>query len=96
VATPAFCQITICGPVLDVLIEVAGAHPGVKLLHAEVYKDPANDVTSAAAFAPVAGELGLHFEPCLVLVGADGKVRERLDVIYDRVEVDEALARLTA
>ena len=40
-------------------------------------------------------ELGLTFEPCLVLVGADGMVVERLDTIFDEDEVAEALARLT-
>ena len=39
-------------------------------------------------------ELGLTFEPCLVLVGADGKVVERLDTIFDTAEVSEALASL--
>ena len=39
-------------------------------------------------------ELGLTFEPCLVLVGADGKVVERLDTIFDSAEVSAALAGL--
>src|SRR3546814_11078234 len=34
VATPAFCQIAICGPVLDVLLEATGGHPDVRPLHA--------------------------------------------------------------
>ena len=40
VATPAFCQIAICGPVLDVLLAVADDHPDVTFLHAEVYAHP--------------------------------------------------------
>ena len=32
-------------------------------------------------------ELGLTFEPCLVLVGADGTVVDRLDTIFDADEV---------
>ena len=35
-------------------------------------------------------ELGLTFEPCLVLVGADGTVVERLDTIFDEDEVTDA------
>jgi hypothetical protein len=42
----------------------------------------------------VVDALGLTFEPCLFLVGADGVVAERLDTIYDRAELTEALARL--
>ena len=34
---------------------------------------------------PAVAELGLTFEPCLVLVGGDGRVVERLDTIYDEV-----------
>jgi hypothetical protein len=93
VSTPGYCQLSICGPVLDVLLGVAEGHPEVKLLHQEVYKDPAVSLTE---FAPGLAELGLHFEPCLILVGADGKVAERLDIIFDTKEVDEALSRLTA
>jgi hypothetical protein len=94
VATPAFCQITICGPVLDVLLEVTDAHPDVRFLHAEVYADPANDPKLERS-APVVEDLGLHFEPCLVLVGSDGRVAERLDTIYDRSELSERLAQLS-
>jgi hypothetical protein len=92
VATPAFCQIAICGPVLDVLLAVADDHPDVRLLHAEVYANPAQDLEVKTAAVE---ELGLTFEPCLVLTGSDGVVVERLDTIYDEVEVDEALSRLT-
>jgi hypothetical protein len=92
VATPAFCQIAICGPVLDVLLAVAGDHPGVQLLHAEVYTQPDRDLDAKTAAVEA---LGLTFEPCLVLVDRDGRVVERLDTIYDEVEVSEALTRLT-
>ena len=84
VATPAFCQIAICGPVLDVLLDVREDHPGIRFLHAEVYADPAKDLET---YAPVVGPLGLHFEPCLVLVGPDGVVVDRIDTIYDRAEL---------
>lgn len=92
VATPAFCQIAICGPVLDVLLEARDAHPDVHFLHAEVYADPAKDLDT---YAPVVAPLGLEFEPCLVLVGVDGTVADRVDTIYDRSELGERLAQLT-
>lgn len=91
VATPAFCQITICGPVLDVLLDVVGNHPGVRFLHAEVYADPAEDLET---YAPAVSSLGMHFEPCLILVGADGRVVDRIDTIYDRTELDARLSAL--
>lgn len=88
VATPAFCQFAICGPVLDVLLDVRADHPGIRFLHAEVYADPAKDLNT---YAPVVGPLGLHFEPCLVLVGGDGMVVDRIDTIYDRAELQTRL-----
>ncbi len=90
-ATPAFCQIDICGPVLDVLLAVAPDHPDVRFLHAEIYAHPKEDLETNTVAVQ---ELGLTFEPCLVLVRRDGKVLERLDTIYDEVELGEALVRL--
>jgi hypothetical protein len=92
VSTPAFCQIAICGPVLDVLLATVDAHPDVRFLHAEVYENPAENLDVQA---PVVEALGLTFEPCLVLVSSDGRVTERLDTIYDAAEANDALARLT-
>jgi hypothetical protein len=92
VSTPAFCQIQICGPVLDVLLGVTADHPDVRFLHAEVYAHPHEETDTKA---PVVDELGLTFEPCLVLVGADGKVVDRLDTIFDATEASEALASLS-
>ncbi len=93
VATPAFCQIAVCGPVLDVLLAVADRHPDVRLLHAEVYAHPHEELDTKTA---AVDELHLAFEPCLVLAGSDGTVVERIDTIYDEDEVDEALTRLSA
>jgi hypothetical protein len=92
VATPAFCQIAICGPVLDVLLDVVDDHPELRFLHAEPFAEPA---TSLDVGAPVVDALGLHFEPCLVLVSSQGTVVERLDTIYDRAELVASLERLT-
>lgn len=92
VASPAFCQIAICGPVLDVLLDVTTDFPDVRFIHAEVYADPAESID---ALAPAIEPLHLHFEPCLVLVGSDGLVADRIDTIYDRVEARARLAVLT-
>ncbi|MFP5254744.1 MAG: hypothetical protein ACLGI8_02725 [Acidimicrobiia bacterium] len=91
VSTPAFCEVAICGPVLDVLLAVVEQHPDVRFLHAEVYADPYEDQET---YAPIVGDLGLHFEPCLVLAGADGRVVERLDTIFDVAEASDRLTRL--
>ncbi|MCU1373463.1 MAG: hypothetical protein JWO68_749 [Actinomycetia bacterium] len=91
VSTPAYCQVAICGPVLDLLVK-RRAHleqAGVTVIHAEVYVD-----RSARQTTPTVDALGLTFEPSLFLAAPDGTVTERLDSIFDGVELDDALARL--
>lgn len=96
VATPAFCQTAVCGPILDVLLGVVPDFPEVEFVHAEVYRNPAeNEVPPVASdFAPVVGELGLPFEPVLHLADSSGTVVERLDYIFDASEMREVLSDL--
>jgi hypothetical protein len=91
VATPAFCQVAICGPVLDVLLDQVDDFPELRFLHAEVYTDPFEETET---LTDAVRELGLPFEPCLILAERTGKVTERLDMIYDRAELRQALRRL--
>ncbi len=93
ISTPKFCQVAICGPVLDVLLGQVATFPQVRFLHAEVYKEPERTLNESTE---IVGSLGLFFEPSLVLAGADGKVVGRLDNIYDAAELSEALDQLTA
>ena len=92
VGTPARCQTKTCGPVLNVLLDVAPAfQPKVRFIHLEVYKSLTSDET-----IPALDELGLQSEPWIFFVGADGVVRERIGGPVDRVEARDALTRLTA
>jgi hypothetical protein len=91
VSTPAYCQVAICGPVLDILVK-RRAHldeAGIAVIHAEVYVD-----RSARQTTPTVDALGLTYEPSLFLASPDGTVTERLDSIFDGAELDAALARL--
>lgn len=96
VSTPAFCQVSVCGPILDILLEQIGAHPDVAFVHAEVYRNPAENQVPPVPddFAPVVAALGLPFEPVLYVVGADGVVVDRLDYVFDGAEIRSALDRL--
>lgn len=91
VSTPAFCQVAICGPVLDLLAGRAAdlEAAGVSVIHAEVYTDTTAKVTS-----PTIDALGLTYEPALFLAAPDGTVTDRLDAIFDGTELDQALAKL--
>jgi hypothetical protein len=82
ISTPRFCQVAICGPVLDVLLAQRGAFPDVRMLHAEVYTDE-----TTQTLAPVIDAFGLTYEPVLFVASSDGLVAARLDNIYDTTEL---------
>lgn len=98
VATPAYCSSAYCGPALETLIEVAGDRTDLDVVHVEVYANPAevggNITDPAIRLAPAVERLGLTFEPSLFLVAGDGIIVDRLDAVFDRRELDEAIADL--
>jgi hypothetical protein len=94
VATPKFCQTAICGPVLDVLLSQKDQFPQIKMLHAEVYPSEADAQPGKQKLTDVVNAYGLTFEPALYLARADGTIANRLDTIFDGVELHDALAQL--
>jgi len=99
VATPAYCQVAICGPVLDVLLSWRTKYGSqIDFIHAEVYANGAEAAKnlSSAQLSPTVTALHLPFEPCLVVANASGIVTDRLDTIFDRTEVEAALVRAVA
>jgi hypothetical protein len=96
VSTPAFCQTSVCGPVLESLIEAAAARPDINFVHAEVYShfDSANP--SASKLTDAVQRYGLTYEPSLMLIDAGGVVTERLDFTWDSVELATGLDALKA
>lgn len=96
VSTPAFCQTAICGPVLDLFVDAEAEFPDVTFIHVEVYAS-AEEVEAEglqAPLAPAVEALGLPFEPALFLIAADGTIAERIDVVYDQVELRDSLATI--
>jgi hypothetical protein len=95
VSSPAYCAVEICGPVLDLVLDAAPGLPDVTFIHAEPYQHPVPGDPFGNGPAAIMGDLGLTYEPALFLI-ADGVVVDRLDSVYDRSELDEALGRLIA
>jgi hypothetical protein len=94
IATPAYCQTAACGPVLDVLLKQHDRlGDQVAMVHAEVYK---NDQPSADTVTAAVTTYKLDYEPVLFLAGPDGVIKERIDSLFDTVEVSAALDRLVA
>ncbi len=97
ISTPKFCQVAICGPVLDVLLGMRDAYRDrITFIHQEVYENgvDAAEHGNAAKLAPPLVALGLTFEPLVFLIGADGVIKERLDHIYDETELRRGLDAL--
>lgn len=92
VATPAYCQTAVCGPVLDLLMEQTAGRQDLAVIHSEVYKDPAaHRDLSTATVAPVPAAYRLAFEPVLFVTDRSGTVVARADVTVDRSELRELL-----
>ena len=92
IASPAFCQTAICGPVLDLLVarqpDVADT---VTMIHVEVYP---NRGSAGRTVTDAVRAYGLAWEPSLFLARPDGTITARLDYTYDADELDQALAEL--
>ena len=75
IATPAYCQTAVCGPVIEVVERVRAdlGRDDVVFIHAEVYND------AAVTPAPHTQELGLPSEPWTWVLDADGVVVDRFD-----------------
>lgn len=95
IATPQFCQTSVCGPVLELLIEEAAGDDSINAVHAEVYENP-NDVETIldASLSEATKAYRLPFEPSLLLVDGSGMVVDRLDFVYDREELRQGLELL--
>lgn len=91
VSTPGYCQIAVCGPVLDLVTEQAGTATGVTVVHGEVYAHPKQGLDE---LAPLVEGLHLDWEPSLFVVDASGTIVERLDTVFDRTEIAAAFAKL--
>jgi hypothetical protein len=97
ISTPQYCQIGVCGPVLDLVMEQAAVSPTVQVVHAEVYVDPAAGADPAAAgLTRAVSDYGLSFEPSLFVARADGTIVSRLDNVFDRTELAQAFQLATA
>ncbi len=93
VSTPRFCVSAVCGPVLEVLVEAAGGRDDIDVIHVEPYANP-EDVDSIALATPsqLVASYGMEFEPALFAANGAGMLVDRLDAIYDRKELDAAIA----
>jgi hypothetical protein len=85
-ATPKFCQSRICGPIVDIVLDVQKrmAATPMRFIHAEIYKG--ND--PAAGPAQWVTEWGLVSEPWVFVVDAKGTITAKFEggVTADELE----------
>jgi len=93
-STPKFCASRVCGPVVDVVEEVARRleDSDVRFIHVEVYAD--ND--PAKGYNQWVREWGLRTEPWTFVVGGDGRIAERFEGAVSVRELEEAAREVAA
>ncbi len=91
-ATPARCQTTYCGPVLNLLNDLVPEYRSrVAFGHVEIYRGP-----TGTGLSPTVDAWGLQSEPWLFTVDESGRIVRRLDGAFDRSEMRDALDELVA
>lgn len=91
-ATPKFCESRVCGPVVDVVEEVAKRfrEERIAFIHVEVYEG--ND--PAKGYNRWMREWGLQTEPWTFVVRADGRIAERYEGVVSVKELEARVAAL--
>ena len=87
IGTPAHCSTGSCAPALDGLLalkdDLAGRY---SVIHAEVYTDD-----TATTVAPAVTGYAMTYEPAVFITDANGTIVDRLDAVFDEVELRELL-----
>jgi hypothetical protein len=87
-ATPQLCQSRVCGPVVDIAAQLKQKYGDrVEFIHQEVYVD---NVVDKGLRKPLQA-YNLETEPWLFVVGADGRVKARLEGSFGLDAFENAL-----
>ena len=87
-ATPQLCQSRVCGPVVDIALQMQQKYGDrMAFIHQEVYRD--NQVSKGLR-APLQA-FHLQTEPWLFTIGRDGRVAARLEGSFGVKEFQEAI-----
>ena len=94
-STPVYCVSRFCGPVTDVVAELAADYGDrADFIHVEIYRDfEADEVNQAARDWLMTADGDLR-EPWTFLIGADGRIAASWDTIVTRAEIEPLLAAL--
>jgi len=94
-STPVYCVSRFCGPVTDLVAELAATYGDrADFIHVEIYQDfEAGKVNQAAIdwLTPANGDIR---EPWTFLIGADGRIAASWDTVVTRGEIEPLLQAL--
>jgi len=94
VATPVYCRTRFCGPLTEVIAELAPRYDDrADFIHLEVWEDFDSQTLNDAAAAFIQTDIGGN-EPWVFLIGEDGRIAARWDNILDVDALVEALEDL--
>jgi hypothetical protein len=94
-ATPVYCVSQFCGPVTDMVQDLAGRYDDrATFIHVEIWEDYEDQVLNEAATDWLQLPSGELTEPWLYLIGADGAIVDRWSSLWSEDEVAAALEAL--
>lgn len=93
-ATPVYCVSRFCGPVTDMVAELAAEYGDrADFIHVEIWADFQDGAINEAAADWLFHEDNL-MEPWVFLIGADGRIAARWDNVATRAEIEPFLRDL--
>ena len=94
VATPVYCRTRFCGPLTEVIADLAQRYQDrADFIHLEVWEDFDSQTLNESAAAFIQTEIGGN-EPWVFLIGEDGRIAARWDNILDVEALTEDLEDL--
>lgn len=95
-STPVYCVSRFCGPITDMVSELAGDYSDrAEFIHIEIWRNFERGVINEAAAEWLLRDDDLR-EPWVFLIGPDGRIVSRWDNVATRDEIEPLLKRLPA
>ena len=96
-STPVYCVSQFCGPVTDLVEELAADYADrADFIHVEIYRDFEAQELNPAVIDWLVGPDGNFREPWTFLIGADGTIIGSWDTVVTRGEIEPLLEALPA
>ena len=95
-ATPVYCVSRFCGPVVDMVADLARQYADrADFIHVEIYADfDAGKINQAAVVDWLQAPGGDLREPWVFLIGCDGRISASWDTMVTRAEIEPLLQAL--